>query len=102
MNSMAFWSRVKNRIKERALTQKEVAKAIGVDYSKFRNWISRNMVIPTNYAYRLSKYFGVSLEYLITGHGKDIVSKTNEKVLLLIREAEKKLTEIRYNIYCEK
>ena len=95
MNAKAFWNRVKIRIKEKNLTQKEVSELIGVEYQKFRNWISRNMIIPTNYAYTLSKYLGVSLEYLITGNGKDKVSKNNEKVLLLLKKAEKRL---KYNI----
>ena len=89
MDAKVFWKRVKSRIKERSLTQKETALAIGVDYSKFRNWISRDMFISMNYAYILSKYLGVSIEYLINGHGKDKISKTNERIISLLKEAEK-------------
>ena len=98
MNAKVFWDRVKKRIKEKSLTQKETAKAIGIEYAIFRNWISRNMFIPINHAYILSKYLGVSIEYLLTGKGKDKISKTNEKVLLLLKDAEKRLSEIRLNI----
>ena len=101
MNVKAFWSRVRIRIKERSLTQKDAAIAIGIEYPKFRKWMSRNMIIPMNYGYRLSRYLGVSIEYLITGHGTDKVSRINEKVLLLLREAEKNLTQIRLNVEFE-
>jgi len=98
MNMRGFWFRVKLRMKEKGFTQEEIARAINVNYSTFRNWMSRKMVIPLNYAYNLSQYLGLSLEYLIAGHGDDKVSKTNEKVIMLLKEAEGRLSEIRRDV----
>ena len=53
------------------------------------------MVPPLDNAHKISKYLGVSLEYLISGQGKDNISKTNEEVLALLKEAEEKLSKIR-------
>ena len=98
MNTKAFWGRVRLRIKEKSVTQAEAAKVCGVPHSTLRNWMSKNMVPPLNYAHRLARYLGVSLEYLISGQGMDKVSLTNEKVLNLLKEAEEKLTEIRLKV----
>jgi len=95
MNVRAFWSRVKTGIKEKGVTQAEAAKACRLSFPKFRNWMSKNMIPPLSFAHRISKYLGVSLEYLISGKGTDKVSKTNEEVLVLLKEAERKLAKVR-------
>jgi len=95
MNIKAFWNRTKNLIKEKCVTQAETAAACGISHSKFRNWMSQNKVPPINVANRLALFLGVSLEYLISGQGKDKFSLVNEEVIVLLKEAERKLTEIR-------
>ena len=42
-----------------------------------------------------ASYSGVSLEYLISGSGKDMVSKTNEEMLVLPKAMEEKILKIR-------
>ena len=95
MNNKMFWSRVKAQIKEKGLTQQETSKACGISFFTFRNWIARNLNPPLMYAHRISQYLGVSLDYLISGSGKDIVSKTNEEILILLKEMEGKMLRIR-------
>jgi transcriptional regulator with XRE-family HTH domain len=84
-------------MKEKGVTQQEAAKALRFSFSTFRNWMSKNVNPPLIYATRISKYLGVSLDYLVYGHGKDIISKTQEKVILLLREAEVEIKKIRRN-----
>ena len=98
MNIKAFWSRVKARIKQKGVTQAETAKACGMSSDKFRRWMATNMIPPLSAAYRLAGYLGVSLEYLVSGQGPDKVSRINEEVLGLLKEAENKLSEIRRSI----
>ena len=95
MNNKMFWNRVKSLIKEKGLTQQEASKACNIPFSTFRNWMARNLNPPLLYAHRISKYLGVSLEYLISGSGKDIVSKTNEEMLIMLKEMERKILIIR-------
>ena len=100
MNINAFWHRVKVRAKEKFVTQDTVAKAAGLSPIKLRVWMSKNMVPPLSYAYRLSQYLGVSLEYLINGKDADKasqVTKTNKEILVLLKDANKTLAEIRHN-----
>ena len=95
MNNKMFWSRVKTQIKKRGVTQQKTSKACGVSFYTFRNWMTRNLNPPLMYAHRISQYLGVSLEYLISGSGRDSISKTNEEILLLLKEAEEKMLSIR-------
>ena len=67
MNIDAFWKRVKRCLKEKVVTQNTAAKAIGMPPETFRGWMSKGRIPPLSYAYRLSKFLGVSLEFLITG-----------------------------------
>ena len=97
MNTRMFWNRVKICIKENGTTQMELAKACKFTYGTFRNWMSKNVNPPLMYANRISKYLGVSLDYLISGQGKDHVSKTHENVLMLLKEAEGNIKRIRRN-----
>jgi len=97
MNTRMFWKRVKFYIRERGYTQKETAKACGFSYATFRNWMCKDLNPPLMYANKISKFLGVSLVYLISGQGNDYVSRTNEKVLLLLKEAESNMKKIRRN-----
>ena len=95
MNTKMFWGRVRTQMKEKGVTQQEMSKVCEVPFPTFRNWMARNLNPPLVYADRISKYLGVSLEYLIRGSGKDIVSKTNEEMLVLLKTMEGKILQIR-------
>jgi len=100
MDMNAFWHRVKIRLKEKSVTQDAAAKAVGLPPNRFRTWMSRSMIPPLSYAYKLSRYLGVSLEYLINGKDTDKASqitKSNREMLVLLKDASKLLTEIRHN-----
>jgi len=97
MNTRLFWSRVKFCIKARGTTQKQTAQACRLPYSTFRNWINKNVNPPVLYADKISRYLGVSLVYLISGQGNDYISQTNEKVILLLKQAEENMNKIRRN-----
>jgi len=97
MNIKAFWNRVKLQIKAQAATQADAARACGVLPDTFRRWMSMGRVPPLNHSYRLARYLGVSLEYLIAGRRSDKASKINEEILALLEKASEKLTEMRNN-----
>ena len=95
MNINAFWNRVKIRIKEKAVTQDAAARACGLSPVTFRGWMSKGMIPPLSCAYRLARYLGVSLDYLISGKGTDNISHVHEEVLSLLHKAGEKLIKIR-------
>lgn len=70
----------------------QVAKATGISQSTLSNWKSRKNLISPEIGTKLADYFGVSLDYLMTG--KD-VSEKKETTLTPKdeRDIEKKLLE---------
>ena len=98
MNINAFWNRVKNSIKGKAVTQDAAAKACGINPHTFRGWMSTGKIPPLNYAYNLAKYLEVSLEFLISGSGTDMASQANKEVMALLKEAGEKLAKTGRNI----
>ena len=94
MNTKAFWDRIKTLIKKKGVTQAEAAKSCGINFYTFRNWMSVNMIPPVDDSYTLSRYLGVSIEYLIKGKETDRISKANADVLALLKRAEEKLSKI--------
>ena len=67
MNIKAFWKRVKECLKKNKVTQDAAAKVIDIPPNTFRGWMSKGKIPPLNYAFRLSIFLDVSLEFLITG-----------------------------------
>jgi len=98
VNTKTFWNRVKIQIKAKAVTQADAAKACGVLPDTFRRWMSMGSIPPLSVSHELSRFLGVSLEYLINGSGSDKVSAANEEVLALLKKASEKLTVIRRTV----
>ena len=90
MKIHAFWQRVRSLIKEKRVTQAEVAKSCGLAYSTFRRWITKNTIPPLDIASALSDYFGVSLDYLTFGKEKDM-SAGIEKALVSLQKTSEQL-----------
>lgn len=74
------------------VTTYQVSKATGISQSTFSNWKSRRNLLSADKATLIANYFGVSLDYLMTGK-----EESKEKAPGLTardeRDIEKKLTE---------
>jgi transcriptional regulator with XRE-family HTH domain len=69
---MDFWDRLREKIKERGLTQYRIAKKLNVPVGTFKNWLSRQTYPDAQKIVEIAKMLGTSAEYLMTG---DDVSK---------------------------
>ena len=95
MNRTDYWNRIKLLLKEKGVTQETATKVCHVPYNTFRKWVSRRMIPPLNYAYRLSTYLGVSLEYLISGQNTNRINEIIEEVLSANKKQNERLNKIR-------
>ena len=95
MNRDAFWKRIKTLIKEKGVTQETAAKACRLSPNTLRKWMSRRMIPPLSYAYYLSSFLGVSLEYLITGKEKNETLKIIDDILGMNKKESESLNKIR-------
>lgn len=67
------------------VTPYQVAKAIGVSQSTFSNWKARRNIISPRTAKLIADYFGVSVDYLLTGKetsDADFTLSSNNAVFL--------------------
>ena len=94
MDANALWNRVKSLSKEKGVTQAELAKACRFSLGTLRGWMSKKYIPPLNYAHRIARYFGVSLEYLISGRGRDRKTEVLEEILTLLKTVTEKLNTI--------
>ena len=94
LNVEAFWERLKQICKTRNVTQVSRCSELGIDLQQFRNKKSLGTYPTIEQLVKLSNYFGVSINYMLTGASSD----ENENQLIEELEAYKtkfeKLKEI--------
>ena len=66
--------------REKGVTPYEVSKAIGAAQSTFSDWKRGSQPRPKRIK-AIADYFGVSVDYLMTGKEKDIAGQEDEKAL---------------------
>ena len=93
MDAKNFWLRVKRLLKENKTSQKELAEYLGIPLRTVVNWMYRGIFPLIIEGYLMSKYFGVSIEYLLTGKE----NKTEVKIASirsLLKQADNKLKKL--------
>ena len=63
--SMNFWEKVDNELKYLGKSRKELASFVGIDVANISFGIKRNSIPYADTALKISKFLGVSLEYLL-------------------------------------
>lgn len=59
--------RIFDAMKDRNITQKQLADELGIGQSTVANWKKRDCPPPINYISKIAKMLNVSIEYLVTG-----------------------------------
>lgn len=67
MDNTNFLNTIRTCLKVRGISQAQLVKDLGLAQNTFTNWMKRNALPSTEILYKISKYFGVTMEYLITG-----------------------------------
>ena len=89
-------NRLKELRKEKKLSQKELAKKIGVHYSTLQNWENCANTIKPDKAQAFADYFGVSVGYLL---GYEVNNKTDglsDKIFNFQSEIIKNIRKMEY------
>ena len=82
---MAFPKRLKMLIKERKLTQKQIADALGIPASTFSGYVQGYSEPSLDTLIRLADYFKVSADYLLGIPSPCIQDATEEDLLRVFR-----------------
>ena len=95
MSHSVFWDRVKNKIKEKKVTQKDAAVACNVSLRTFKYWIYKNLYPNIADGFYLARFLRVSVEYLVTGR-ETKNKKQLDDLYTLLQKAEEDLTTIQF------
>jgi hypothetical protein len=86
---MDFWTRLKDRIREKNTTQEWIAAKIGVPLGTFRKWLVRKTYPDLREGLEIAALLDTSAEYLVTGKGPDILSEEERKLVQDYRKLDR-------------
>ncbi len=78
--NVCFMDRVESILKEKRLTQKELAEDLGLRRPTLSDWKKNGAVPAADICLLIAEYLGVSVEWLVTG--KETALTSEEKTLL--------------------
>ena len=85
-----MYSVFEDLLKYRHVTIADVCKATGIGYSTISNWKKRRNLLSPKYARLIADYFGVSLDYLMTGEGDSTMAipgdRAADEITKIIRD----------------
>lgn len=90
---MNFWERVDSELKFLGKTRKELATAVGFDAANISFGIKRNSIPYADTALKVSRFLGVSLDYLLDMNEDTSPNTFNKQIL----EIENKLRRFSQN-----
>ena len=77
---MNFWERVDSELKFLGKTRKELATAVGFDVANISFGIKRNSIPYADTALKVSRFLGVSLDYLLDMNEEQKESTSNQQI----------------------
>ena len=89
-----FGYRVEELMKEREIKPSEFYAALGLIPQNFYDWKNKNTVPAAPTALKVAKYFGVSVEYLLTGNRDNPLQEKVEELQDRIRKISKYAQEL--------
>ncbi|MBO5092606.1 MAG: helix-turn-helix transcriptional regulator [Clostridia bacterium] len=63
---MYRYRRIRDTREDRDLTQKEIAEVLGMKYQQYARYENGEVEIPLHYLIKLSEFYGVSVDYLVS------------------------------------
>lgn len=84
-----FQERIRKLRSDAQITMNELAKALGVSKSRINMWENAGTVPKEDILVRISKYFNVSIDYLLGNDEMEGKEPDNEKLEILQRGLEK-------------
>jgi transcriptional regulator with XRE-family HTH domain len=96
-----FSDQFSHLIRESTLSQKEIAQALGIAESAIVNY-KRGRTPSGDALFRIARYFNVSMEWLMTGHGYQTVEEQLAAVMDHQRKIDPDLEDSSYKAAIEK
>jgi transcriptional regulator with XRE-family HTH domain len=78
---MNFWERLKDRIKDRNLTQEGVARKLKIPIGTFKNWMLRQTYPDAKEAALLAELLDTTVEHLVNGTDRSGCSEDEIRII---------------------
>jgi transcriptional regulator with XRE-family HTH domain len=86
---MNFWDRLKDKIKDRDLTQDWVARKLNIPIGTFKNWLLRQTYPDAREAVEIAKMLDTTVEHLVTGIDRTGYSEDERRLIDGYRQLSK-------------
>jgi transcriptional regulator with XRE-family HTH domain len=86
---MNFWERLKDRIKDRDLTQEWVARKLKIPIGTFKNRLLRQTYPDAQEIVEIAKLLDTTVEYLVTGTDRTGCSEDERRIIEGYRQLSK-------------
>ena len=77
LDGKAFWARIKELCNQRNVKQSDVCAVTDLKYENFKNQSWMGNILSTRNVYAIAKFFGVTMEYLLTGESENHLVERN-------------------------
>ena len=84
--SIHFWEMVKELCKERRITQDNLCLELQFNLGSYKNRIVRHIAPDVFDAVKIASFFGVTVEYLVTGETTNPLQRTSEDLSVKYHE----------------
>ena len=79
--AIEYWKRVKILCKENKITQNDLCNATDIDIGKLKGQITNEIAPKVFDVQKIAEYFGVSMEFLVTGKETDVYKENFRNLL---------------------
>ena len=86
---MDFWNRLKDRIKDRNLTQEWVASNLKIPIGTFKNWLLRRTYPDAREAVAIARLLDTTVEHLVTGTNRSGITDDEQRIIDGYRQLSK-------------
>ncbi len=90
---MNFWEMVDSEREYNNITRKELAYLADFSVNSIPTGIARGSIPAADVAYRIAKVLGVTVEYLLTGGQKEIISAQKDKKVEPVTQIDSQIIE---------
>jgi transcriptional regulator with XRE-family HTH domain len=86
---MDFWERLKDRIRDRDLSQESVARKLKIPIGTFKNWLLRHTYPDAREAVEIARLLNTTVEFLVGGSDRSGLTEDERRLLDGYRQLSK-------------
>ena len=95
MNGIEFVNRIDSLLKAKNENRTDISRKLNFDRNKIAQWKQNNTIPSADIVFEIAKYFGVSMEFLLTGEDCNYTPIDLPKIEILDKDTSEAITLLR-------